>query len=272
MKKIPRSLAVLAVLISLAACLEPQITQRELHRQLALARAQSEQELTALKAELERLRTATSEHERYSALAANLQAELDRLRSSYTDLEAQKSNMAEEVARLEALRDEAARLSTEAEAARRRAESIERERDEIRQELGRFIDLGGIGVDVTPDGVMITMRESILFDSGKADLKPSSSELLAKLAEVLGRTHAREIRIAGHTDNKPIRTPQFPSNWELSTARALSVLHRLVDDHRLPAEKLVAVGFGENRPVASNDTNEGRAKNRRVEIFLVPER
>lgn len=228
-----KGLMALGIGFALCGCLVPQVTEQELNRQMALTRAQSQRQIEELRAQTKRM-----------------QGELDAARAESAELR---------------------RFRAEAEQVAERAAAVERERDEIREELGKFIELGAIGVEATSDGVMITMRESILFESGKADLKPTSTELLANIAQILSKSRAQAIRVAGHTDNVPIRTAAFPSNWELSAARAMSVLHNLSGRHRVPSGKLVAMGFGEHRPVASNSTAEGRVKNRRVEIYLVPE-
>lgn len=120
----------------------------------------------------------------------------------------------------------------------------------------------------------LTMVESILFDSGKADVKEEGSEALKKVAEVLKNTTDQEIIVAGYTDNVQIGgklAKTYPSNWELSAARAISVVKILVDDGVDP-KLLSASGFSEYRPVADNETPEGRAKNRRMEIILMPKR
>lgn len=120
----------------------------------------------------------------------------------------------------------------------------------------------------------LSMVESILFDSGKAEVKKDGLEALKKVAEVLKSTTDQEILIAGYTDNVPIKSrlaQKYPSNWELSAARAISVVKILVADGVDPA-LLSATGFSEYRPVADNDTPEGRAQNRRMEIVLMPKR
>lgn len=270
-----RILKIVLCFISLffaAACLKPQITQRDLNRQLALARAESEREINLLKAEIENLRKLNSQNAAAKEEVVRLQNELDRIRNAYSEIEKEKNSLETAVSKLQALSEETERLKAEASESKAKAEALEQERNEIQNELRKFIDVGGLGVEITPDGIMITMRENILFDSGKSDLKDETVELIAKVAEVLKKTDAKEIRIVGHTDNKPIRTSQFPSNWELSAARALSVLHILSDKHNVPVSKLSAVGAGEFRPIADNSTNEGRERNRRVEIYLIPEK
>jgi chemotaxis protein MotB len=267
--RVLRFLAAGLLLSSALACEVPQHTTQDLNRQLALARADCDRRVEELRLEVNRMRPLATEADGLRTRVEALERELAESRQKI----ATAQTLQEEVDRLRETREEAERLQVEAQEIKARAEQAIQERDNVREELQRFIDLGAVGVEATSDGVMITMREAILFDSGKSDLKSSSSELLAKIAEILGKSRTREIRIAGHSDNVPIRNnPEYPSNWELSTARALTVLHRLVDAHRLSPAKLVAVGFGEHRPVADNATPEGRARNRRVEIFLVPQK
>lgn len=118
----------------------------------------------------------------------------------------------------------------------------------------------------------LTMVESILFDSGKADVKKEGVEALRKVAEVLRNTQDQEIIVAGYTDNVQIGgmlAKVYPTNWELSAARAISVVKILLADGVDP-KLMSAGGFSEYRPVADNDTPEGRAKNRRMEIILMP--
>lgn len=120
----------------------------------------------------------------------------------------------------------------------------------------------------------LTMVESILFDSGKADVKKEGVDALHKVAEVLKNTKDQEIVVAGYTDNVQIGgmlAKIYPTNWELSAARAISVVKILLADGVDP-KLMSAGGFSEYRPVAGNDTPEGRAKNRRMEIILMPRR
>lgn len=127
-----------------------------------------------------------------------------------------------------------------------------------------------ISVDLRRDGVLVTISGELLFASGRPDLLPGARELLWVAAARLPGL-PNEVRIAGHTDDVALNTPLFPSNWELSSARALTVLHFLQDEMTVSAERLVALGHGPYRPIASNQTAEGRAKNRRVEIMIVEE-
>ncbi len=129
----------------------------------------------------------------------------------------------------------------------------------------------GMTVGIDMRGLVISLDNAILFDSGKADIKGGNDETLSRLAEVINSLD-NYIRIEGHTDNIPIHTAVYPSNWELSTARASSVVRLLVEKYEVSPEKVVAVGYGEYRPVADNSTAEGRAKNRRIDIIILSER
>lgn len=120
-------------------------------------------------------------------------------------------------------------------------------------------------------GLAIILSDDILFDSGKADVKPQAYPVLDKLITVIKeKVPDKNIAVSGHTDNVPIRHSGWRSNWELSTARATNVLYYL-ESKGVPPHRLSATGHGEHKPVASNATAEGRAKNRRVEIVIMPE-
>src|SRR3954470_12906722 len=131
---------------------------------------------------------------------------------------------------------------------------------------------GSVDVGASREGIVISLAGNLLFDSGKSDLKPRGMTLMDTLAERL-RTMPNEIRVEGHPDNIPITTPLYPSNWELSSARATTVARYLTEQGELAPSRLSAAGFGEHRPVAPNDSREGRAKNRRVDlVVLFPQR
>ncbi len=118
----------------------------------------------------------------------------------------------------------------------------------------------------TDEGYAIRLSSPVLFDLASADLKPQGRSALRKVAELLAKTDD-PVRVEGHTDNVPIHSDRFPSNWELSTARALSVL-KFLNAHGVDARRLSAVGYGEFRPLMPNDTPEHRNINRRVEIYV----
>ena len=125
-----------------------------------------------------------------------------------------------------------------------------------------------IDVSFTSQYVLLTMKGALLFDSGSDALKKESMGVLDKVAVILEKYAAGEIEINGHTDNVPIKSARFADNEELSSARALSVFYYLVNNSTLDATKIKHAGMGERVPIADNSTEEGRAKNRRVEIRI----
>lgn len=138
--------------------------------------------------------------------------------------------------------------------------------DDIRNTLQPLIAQGKVRLLETSRGVTIEINDSILFSPGQASLQPASISAMRAIASVLAASDF-PITIEGHTDNIPIATAQFPSNWELSALRATTVL-RLFNDSGVGAERLTAIGYGETRPVETNTTPEGRARNRRVSILI----
>lgn len=125
-----------------------------------------------------------------------------------------------------------------------------------------------VSISSDQDGIYLDIQEAILFQSGEADLIADGKETMDSLVSVLELTD-NDIVVEGFTDNVPIRSARFPSNWELSTSRALSVVHYLAEEKGMRPERLSAKGYGEYSPVVPNDSPENRAKNRRVNIVLV---
>ena len=137
----------------------------------------------------------------------------------------------------------------------------------ILQVLEPLVSNGKVRVTQSNLGITIEINASVLFSPGEALLSDHSSETLRAVAQVL-MNHDHEIQVEGHTDNQPISTVHFPSNWELSTARASSVI-RLFIESGVDGQRMTALGYGENRPMDTNDTIEGRMRNRRVSIMIM---
>ncbi len=144
------------------------------------------------------------------------------------------------------------------------------EMEKILQQLEEITERTGTHEDVkyerSKDRIHFSIANPMLFESGSDLVKTGANELMAQIAKVLSMVPF-EIRVEGHTDNIPIHTARFPSNWELSSARALAIVRQFIDQGIAP-ERFQAIGFGEFRPIASNDTPEGRSQNRRVEIYV----
>lgn len=125
-----------------------------------------------------------------------------------------------------------------------------------------------VTLEITRRGLIVSLKEAGFFNSGQANIKPEAYELINTIAEVMTQ-YNNPLRLEGHTDNVPISTSQFPSNWELSTNRATNALKYLLKNYDVEASKISATGYAEYRPIADNSTTEGRAKNRRVDLVML---
>ncbi len=233
-----------------------------------------------------------SQLSRCSGREAGLLAELDLCRKARTAAETERDTEKADKERLRAglegelvnCRAELERTTSEARALADEKERLEREKREKLDEISRTYEglLEGMKEELEKGRVTITqlkgklsvnLLDEILFDSGSAVVKPQGREVLDQVGEALKGVGDKAIVIEGHTDNLAISgelAKRFPTNWELSTARATSVVRYLQEAAGIPPERLSAVGFGPYRPLESNDTPEGRARNRRIEIKLVP--
>ena len=137
----------------------------------------------------------------------------------------------------------------------------------IKEALAPLVKTGQVRLTQLPRGIAVEISASVLFAPGQASLQPDSIAALSAVAQVLGTT-SDPVQVEGHTDNVPIASPQFPSNWELASARASSVVRLFVATGVNPS-RLSATGYADNRPVEGNDTPEGRARNRRVTLMII---
>lgn len=141
---------------------------------------------------------------------------------------------------------------------------------ELQQALQREIGMHTVALHRESEGLVISLREFGFFDSGSAALRPSALPAVDRIASILAVRTCR-LRIEGHTDNVPIHTAHMASNWELSTARSTELVRLLITRHRFSPERLSAAGYAEYHPITSNDTGEGRAQNRRVDVVILSE-
>ncbi len=139
---------------------------------------------------------------------------------------------------------------------------------QLRERLGEDLQAGRVQIERTADGIILRFQDAILFERGKAELRTEARRLLDKVAGVVSGL-SNPIEAEGHTDTLPIRSAQFPSNWELSVARATAVVRYLVEAHALSPLRLAARGLGEHKPLFPNDATRGEPRNRRVEIRIV---
>ncbi|HOE56914.1 MAG TPA: OmpA family protein [Bacillota bacterium] len=142
----------------------------------------------------------------------------------------------------------------------------------IYEQMSEYIKENNLEASITlrldERGLLVTFLDDVLFDSGKADLKPKAREIINKVAEIIRRNN-KNVRVEGHTDNVPINTFRFPSNWELSTTRAVNVVKYLIEENGIEAKRMSASGYSDQHPVDDNNTKEGRQKNRRVDMVIL---
>lgn len=144
--------------------------------------------------------------------------------------------------------------------------------NELAEQLQKYLEendlTGALTTEVSEQGLKITIEEKALFHSGRADILPNAGSLARQISYLLEEVPYRQIVISGHTDNVPMNSREFKSNWELSSARANNFLHVVLENPNLDVRNFKTEGNADNRPVDTNDTAEGRAKNRRVEIMI----
>lgn len=218
----------------------------------------------------------------------NLRSTLASQMSDFSQLRAQNGQLEEEIKQMEMrlqhvvqLRQELEQVRVAREAQEAKLAKVKHEVQTVSKEIERITraleEKFGKSLVVTQheDRLVLTMLGQILFESGEAQLTHLGLDIMKQVGEVLVTLPNKSIQVEGHTDNNPIYgrlQEQYPSNWELSTARATTVLRYLIEQTGMNPKDFAATGYADIRPVASNDTQEGRAQNRRVEIVLYPER
>ncbi len=197
-----------------------------------------------------------------TALSEQLSSALEKAGKSVDSLVAQKGSLSQA---LEETKSRLEELRKAQEAANKRAELFK----SLLLKFKKMIDAGDLKIVLRDGRMTLQLRNDVLFDSGQVAIKPTGKDALTEVAGILVTLEDRELQVAGHTDNVPISTQRFASNWELSATRSIVVVKYLIDQGVKP-DLLSAAGYGEHDPVAPNDTAEGRAKNRRIEIVLQP--
>lgn len=203
--------------------------------------------------------------------------ERDRLQTQLNELTARATEMEQRLGIVSGERDrtvtERDRTATELADLRRREQLQAARLASYRNMLQSFrsmISAGQLRVRVVRGRMVIELPAGILFDSGRAELKPEGQQVLTQVASVLTQIRDRDFLVAGHTDNQPLsRGGRYEDNWALSSARATTVV-RFLSQNQVPAEHLGAAGYAEFQPARANDTDENRGQNRRVEIILMP--
>ncbi len=218
---------------------------------------------------------------------ASTKADLEHEKAVHKkDVEARDTRVATLTTKLESLGQDVSRLETERtglggelDQAKKRMEELRKAQVQAEARAAQFrklvtqfkslTDSGKLKVELRENRMIIALGDKILFDPGKTDLKPDGKDALTQVTAVLKDMQGRNFQVAGHTDNVPIKSPKFRSNWDLSTARAVEVTNFMISSG-LEGKRLSAAGYADQSPVAPNDTPENKAKNRRIEITLVP--
>ena len=204
----------------------------------------------------------------------NSQAEADRLKRKIVEIQAETAELKRQNSLLEgektALQSKTLNLEVEKE---EEALSMRTTYEDLLEDMKSEIEKGQVTITQLKGKLKVNMVDEILFDSGKTTIKAQGVEVLERVGKTLSGMNDKAISIEGHTDDVPIGAglrSKYPTNWELSVARAAKVARYLQEKVGVDPGSLSAAGYGEYHPIASNETEEGRAKNRRIEIVLVP--
>jgi len=217
-----------------------------------------QQEKNALETRAQQL-----EQDKESALQTNVRLEADK-----AALESEKAALLQQTQQTE---EEKARMAAAVEAARTESARQQATFDNLRTQFSAEMQSNQVKIELLKSGINVNLSQEVLFRSGSSRLNKSGEAIIRKIVPDLNQGNY-QIIVAGFTDNVAISeslAERYPSNWELAGARAASVV-RLLEEEGVPAERMVATSYGENRPVANNDTADGRAQNRRIEISLRP--
>ncbi len=246
----------------------------------------------ALQAELDTTRTAlqaqvAERDQKVTSLEDALAQEQAKLKEIDAKRAALQADLASEQARTKALLDEKAglltdkaKLKTSVEDMKAALSELEARRDTAEQRIAEYqsllvrfkklIDAGKLRVKIVDGRMVVALATDVLFSSGSADLSPEGKTAIAEVAAVLATIPDRAFQVEGHTDNVPIKTDKYPSNWELASARAVTVVRTMIAAG-MATTRVSAASYGEYKPVAGNDTPEGKGSNRRIEIVVVPD-
>ena len=254
-----RSIVVAVLLSSLALS---GCKRKELEAALAEANKKLEATQGELGSEKGKNKTLTEENQTLQQKIAELEGKIQQLSNEIKVLEDQNADLAKKAGataeELKALRAEKAKRMAELQVYK-----------DLFGKLKALVDAGTIQVEFRKGRLVVKLASSILFDSGKTELKPEGQTALANLATALKSLNDREFLVAGHTDNVPIKTAKFKNNWDLSTARAVEVVQYLISQG-MTSKNIGAAGYGEFDPITDNGNEDAKAKNRRIEVILMP--
>jgi chemotaxis protein MotB len=231
-------------------------------------------ELTQARSEIKDLAVALEEAEAESETLrgkiTNLQEQLALAETRASDAETQLAEVLKDRSKLAASIEDMQRALAELQ---RKQAQVEARAAEYRNVLAKFkslIDNGKLKAKIVDGRMVLELQTDILFASGSADLSTEGAATIREVGALLGTIPDRKFQVEGHTDNVPIKTKSYPSNWELASARAINVVKEMVGAG-MPGNRISAAAFADTRPTASNQTDEGRAQNRRIEIVIQPD-
>ncbi|MFT4623005.1 MAG: chemotaxis protein MotB [Myxococcota bacterium] len=254
-----------------SACVVPRARYQLLSEAEQRDSAAAAIDLAAVRYRADRLTVdLAAEASRAGDLAATVQAERAALLAAQEAFAADKAAMLNDRSRLTASMAELQLALRDLERRRAAAEARVAEFKDLLARFRDLIDAGTLQVKIVNGRMVVQLATDVLFASGRADLSDEGGAALDSVAAILASIPLRAFQVEGHTDDVPIRTTRFPSNWELAAARSIGVARRLVEGG-LAADRVSAASFGEHRPTAANGTAEGRRANRRIEIVVVPD-
>ncbi len=268
-----RALPAILAAASLTACV-PKKDYVALEAELASTRTQLNADIAARDATNtsleEALANSVAEAEQLGRDIEDLQARYDEKAALAESLTSEKASLLKDKSRLRASVKEMEQALIELAARKAAADKRVAAYQDLLDRFKALIDAGRLRVKIVDGRMVVELATDILFASGKAELSEDGTSALTEVASVLADIPDRRYQVEGHTDDVPISTSRFPSNWELASARAIVVVKALMEGG-ISADRVSAASYSEHRPVGDNDTNDGKAANRRIEIVVVPD-
>lgn len=207
-------------------------------------------------------------------LWSSTHGEHDELAATRAELENSKTNLANAQAETQKAQDQITSLKAQIADLEKQRDFVANSSKALEDEMRAKLESKDVTISKLQGKLTVNIVDSIMFDSGEAILKPDGQAVMQRVGSILAGHPELKIHVIGHTDNIPIRAnarSRFASNWELSAARAMAAVHFLTEQANVDPRRVGAVGYGEFRPIADNSTAEGRAKNRRIAITILPD-
>ena len=263
-----------AIGLCLAASLALGCVSAKEYEALEADLAKARDELTKSRGEVKDMRIALEEAEAQIELlnsrASELEEQLAVAEARAEDAEGQLANLLKDRSNLEASVEDMRMALAELQRLQKQAEARASEYRNVLAKFKSLIDNGKLRAKIVDGRMVLELQTDILFGSGSAKLSDEGAATIREVAGLLASIPDRRFQVEGHTDNVPIKNKTYPSNWELASSRAINVVKEMVEGG-MPAKRVSAAAFADTRPTASNETDAGRAQNRRIEIVIVPD-